>query len=63
MRSAAACRIISASSDVTLPSPLTSHRRSSGRLPAAIWSAITASAVVNAMRLGPGAQGTGSVSN
>ena len=40
--------IISASSDVTLPSPLTSRHRSGGRLPAAIWSAIVASAVVNA---------------
>ena len=40
--------IIRASSDVTLPSPLTSQRRSDGRLPTAIWSAITASVVVNA---------------
>lgn len=56
--------IIRASSDVTLPSPLTSHRGSVGRLPAAIWSEIMASAVVNAGdSSGVGAHGTGSVLN
>lgn len=43
---AAACRIISASRDMILPSPLTSAVASNGRLPTAIWSAIAASAGV-----------------
>ena len=40
MLPAAACRIIRASSDVTLPSPLMSQRGSDGRLPAAISSTL-----------------------